>query len=487
MSPVDLVRLRQELAARQQVSPEQRRANLRQTAEEALGVLPVIGNVLSARDAITSAGDTGAALGEGRYRDAAGNALLTGIGALGAVTGLPWGRGAREAAATGRDTASAFDVWHGSPHKFTDEFRMDKLGTGEGAQVYGHGLYFAGSPKVAEHYQNQLGELRIGDRIPESGFEEMAAMQKIRGRLDDVFVRNWEANLNRAIASGDAVAEAEARRALAAAQVVRESDVRKHGYKYGVTVDAEPEDLLDLDLPLSKQSPKVQEAIRKLGYEPVDYFDGHWLQKEIWRHVDDDVNENHWGMPGYDVDAMTSKKLHDAGIIGSQYFDSMSRDKGEGTRNYVIWDDSKLKVNSRTDSYGNPFANGGRALRLERYANGGRVAVGGIRGDTGGRADALAVNVPAGAYVIPADVVAALGQGNTDAGMARLEQQFGRPAFARGGEVVPIQISHGEFVVSPEQVAAAGGADALDGMVKEVRRMYARHLQSIPGPRNGNE
>ena len=33
-------------------------------------------------------------------------------------------------------------AWHGSPHEF-DEFRMSAVGTGEGAQAYGYGLYFA--------------------------------------------------------------------------------------------------------------------------------------------------------------------------------------------------------------------------------------------------------------------------------------------------------------------------------------------------------
>ena len=35
-------------------------------------------------------------------------------------------------------------VFHGSPHLF-NKFRMDKIGTGEGAQAYGHGLYFGGA------------------------------------------------------------------------------------------------------------------------------------------------------------------------------------------------------------------------------------------------------------------------------------------------------------------------------------------------------
>jgi len=33
-------------------------------------------------------------------------------------------------------------AWHGSPHKF-DKFDSSKIGTGEGAQAYGHGLYLA--------------------------------------------------------------------------------------------------------------------------------------------------------------------------------------------------------------------------------------------------------------------------------------------------------------------------------------------------------
>jgi hypothetical protein len=46
-------------------------------------------------------------------------------------------------------------VWHGSPHKF-DKFDSSKIGTGEGAQAYGHGLYLAESPDVAGSYKTAL-------------------------------------------------------------------------------------------------------------------------------------------------------------------------------------------------------------------------------------------------------------------------------------------------------------------------------------------
>jgi hypothetical protein len=54
-------------------------------------------------------------------------------------------------------------AYHGTPHTLAPEagaplgkFRTSKIGTGEGAQAYGHGLYFAGKREVAEHYRKVL-------------------------------------------------------------------------------------------------------------------------------------------------------------------------------------------------------------------------------------------------------------------------------------------------------------------------------------------
>lgn len=46
-------------------------------------------------------------------------------------------------------------VYHGTPHEF-DAFSLDHIGTGEGAQSFGHGLYFAGNKEIAEYYRNTL-------------------------------------------------------------------------------------------------------------------------------------------------------------------------------------------------------------------------------------------------------------------------------------------------------------------------------------------
>ena len=47
------------------------------------------------------------------------------------------------------------EAFHGSPHKF-DNFSMDQIGTGEGAQAYGHGLYFTDTEDIARGYRDGL-------------------------------------------------------------------------------------------------------------------------------------------------------------------------------------------------------------------------------------------------------------------------------------------------------------------------------------------
>jgi hypothetical protein len=66
--------------------------------------------------------------------------------------------------AMGNRTISPLDVYHGTPHTLPPtpnnplgEFDASKIGTGEGAQSYGHGIYTAENPAVAQKYKEQLG------------------------------------------------------------------------------------------------------------------------------------------------------------------------------------------------------------------------------------------------------------------------------------------------------------------------------------------
>lgn len=109
-----------------------------------------------------------------------------------------------------------------------------------------------------------------------------------------------------------------------------------------------------------------------------------------------------------------------------------------------------------------------------------------------GRADTVPASVPRGSYVLPADVVSGLGQGNTAAGAARIGGTLrSLPRFARGGRVdmVPARLSGGEYVVHPAHVTAIGrgsidaGSRALDGLVHQVRAGAAHTALHAPAPR----
>jgi hypothetical protein len=63
--------------------------------------------------------------------------------------------GATAAPAETNAVGMGIRAYHGSPYDF-NKFDLGKIGTGEGAQAYGHGLYFAENPQVAQQYRDAL-------------------------------------------------------------------------------------------------------------------------------------------------------------------------------------------------------------------------------------------------------------------------------------------------------------------------------------------
>lgn len=67
------------------------------------------------------------------------------------------------------------ELYHGSPHAF-DRFRMEKVGTGEGAQAFGHGLYFTDQRSIAQHYANALSAKGlVFDGVEYGNYEDFRA------------------------------------------------------------------------------------------------------------------------------------------------------------------------------------------------------------------------------------------------------------------------------------------------------------------------
>jgi hypothetical protein len=108
------------------------------------------------------------------------------------------------------------------------------------------------------------------------------------------------------------------------------------------------------------------------------------------------------------------------------------------------------------------------------------------------------MHVPSGSYVIPADIVSSFGEGNTMAGFRVLDaalKEFGNApqARARGGRgtetQVPIVAAGGEYVIPPEVVTAIGDGDIdlghkeLDSFVTTMRKKLIDTLKKLPGPK----
>ena len=255
-------------------------------------------------------------------------------------------------------------VWHGSPHAF-DKFDMSKIGTGEGAQSYGHGLYLAEAQDVAKGYKEALSNpevvLRSGERIsnPAVGTNEDVA----KAWLEEQFLKGSETPFDDAIARLNKLKGA----ANNPKQFEGAADVLNQWKNEGATVDLGgslyrvdlPDEqiakMLDWDKPLSEQ-PEIMQTLRNseaFGPQSPSWAgapEGLWEKNIGARTGSDFYLKNKWA----DDQAKGSAILYEAGIPGIQYLDQASRGAGDGTRNYVVFSDEIPQILERN---GTPLGN----------------------------------------------------------------------------------------------------------------------------------
>ena len=162
---------------------------------------------------------------------------------------------------------------HGTPHEWADD-RADisKIGTGEGAQAYGWGLYFAGKREVAEHYRKALGHKRLINIARETYDEYYDASEAAEELLDNPDLTAADRELIEALSEDDWFGFEYPHQAISAA--FRDIDnfdpsdrtraaVKAQGRLYTVDIPEDGEYLL-WDKPLSEQPEKVREAFDQL-------------------------------------------------------------------------------------------------------------------------------------------------------------------------------------------------------------------------------
>jgi len=240
-------------------------------------------------------------------------------------------------------------AYHGSPHDF-DAFDASKIGTGEGNQAYGYGLYFAQNENVADAYRSALSgpysaALAPADDLPRffapgnvvpsfSGKDKV--LQFIPGPEGEPW--RWSVEVIAVDNAGNPKPYERPRihrthPSLKAADAFFGREPRRPGRGYEVEIGHPEEALLDYDAPISRQPKIVQKLFGDFAMDRPG--DGGRIYRDIaTRHgeaFDDDVT-------GVLANLEASKELLSEGIPGVRYLDQHSRGiVGQGTRNYVMF------------------------------------------------------------------------------------------------------------------------------------------------------
>lgn len=272
-------------------------------------------------------------------------------------------------------------AYHGSPHRF-DKFDARRIGTGEGQQVYGHGLYFGGRREVAEFYRTHLSrqgfialarDAYVETDNPDDAVASMRelGLTKEQDELlnaleaDDWLGFDYPHQAISAALGPDLRTFAPSERTLRAASSL--------GALYTVQLAPQEDEYLLWDKPLREQSDKVRAAlgievfersphgsqdaavrgIRVHGTEIPDTASARRLANHIVNGTDTGSEIYHIAFDGYAKPRSASARLLALGIRGNKYLDGQSRGRGDGSYNYVIFDDGDVTI-TMTQSLGPP-------------------------------------------------------------------------------------------------------------------------------------
>jgi hypothetical protein len=262
-----------------------------------------------------------------------------------------------------QDEGEGFDAYHGSPHAF-EKFDPSKIGTGEGAQSYGHGIYFAENEGIADDYRKRLssigspytyswrGQTYAGRSGPESHAISLAwhdSPQTAR-RIAKEGLEASKRNEPYAMEMGGP--DYWQRMSEVANAIKNKKEVTaRQGHLYRVRIKANPEHFLDWDAPLSEQHLHVQRVAREADISAAKGKTKGVLN--AWREgrdvgVEATGKDLHHALADYGENSpAAAQTLHAAGIPGIKYWDAGSRAQGQGTRNYVLFNPDIIHVKRR--------------------------------------------------------------------------------------------------------------------------------------------
>ena len=213
-------------------------------------------------------------------------------------------------------------AYHGSPHLF-DKFDSAKIGTGEGAQAYGHGLYLAENPGVAKSYMSAT--------VPQQANSIRAIQAQVK--LNNI--------INDPMSSPEIISKAK-NDLVRVAQFLENHQAKPMLYKTDIPEEAVSR-FLDWDKPLSQQSKEVIKALEASDHPMVQYWAG--KSKENPAYNGADLMMRLGGEKS--SPAAASELLKAQGIPGIRYLDGGSRSAGQGSSNFVAFDPEMIRILER--------------------------------------------------------------------------------------------------------------------------------------------
>jgi len=275
-------------------------------------------------------------------------------------------------------------LWHGSPHKF-DKFSLEKIGTGEGAQAYGHGGYLAENPAVAKEYSKLVPDSLPPPRRAFRGQELTPGTPEYHAGtlLEKGTLAQAKKDLTRWIQEGNARPERakevqgwqrsldllnQAKSKADFKVLPRESNLYKAELRWPdaareASDPLGPQHFLDWDKPLSQQPESVRKAfepiVKPIRNEMAKPANASWGDLAAPQSFDPTgrellglLSDNSGKMTAQTVLAGgrgpdVSVKALKMGIPGIRYLDASSRGAGKGTANYVVFDDQLINLLER--------------------------------------------------------------------------------------------------------------------------------------------
>jgi hypothetical protein len=238
---------------------------------------------------------------------------------------------------------SVIRAYHGSPHDF-DKFDASKIGTGEGAQAYGHGLYFSKAEPVAKWYREQLSgppDLIIGGEpvrwIAPTKTPRERALRLLQKSAIPYYDNPMQAVREAMLDASDQYGGNEAQPIINSLMRFKSDGISfgpRPGRMYEVEIDHPESSYLDLDATLSSQPPGVMRALEKLDAVPELPSSVPWepTGQHAYKRLVELRLANTRSAPRRAAEMLASE-----GVPGMRYLDEYSRGASSGTHNIIAF------------------------------------------------------------------------------------------------------------------------------------------------------